>query len=515
MSIRTRQYQLYLDKSGKNNRSGGYDVGLGTTHNIKNKIKLYFDKKNITSFNLNTKYLLEKEEVQIYKRDGEKLDNKKLYSIIEWSLNKLIEIKEMDVSFVRMSKENILKGGILKNIDAEIKTILDFKDKEKYIENIKLIKIVFTFCFISTLSNFNLKKYKDGYLFLFKEYDKELIYDDEKITQALSVIESEIQEEEEEEEEERVKVNIPLNILFIGVPGVGKSWNIDNLINKKFRITKDKILKINVHEGLSNSDLINGIGVNINNGIVEYKEKKGIILSFIQAAIIDRRNNYILVLEEIQENSINNLLGDLIYLIEESKRVNIEKRKFKNENVDLYINRIINSQKTLNYVNVPNLVEINNDKKMIIPDNFYIMCTANYRENKKIVEDNLLRRFIPIIINPDPELINNNDIKDFFKLLNKSILNNLNYGDKESYISGHSDWMNANSIMIPLYKVIFNLKTCKNLEFEEIKNILSEIKDNIKEDNKFKKDIQILSNFNCYIDLINYINKEIYKGILN
>ncbi len=68
---------------------------------------------------------------------------------------------------------------------------------------------------------------------------------------------------------------------------------------------------------------LQGIGINSHEGVIEYKEKQGLILNFIQKATFCPLQPFALILEEIQENSLNELIGDLIYLIEDSKRTKI------------------------------------------------------------------------------------------------------------------------------------------------------------------------------------------------
>ena len=117
------------------------------------------------------------------------------------------------------------------------------------------------------------------------------------------------------------------NILFKGVPGTGKSKKIDDIIEYKLGLKekKDNILKINIHSASSNADLMQGIAISTENQQISYKEKKGLILHHIENALYNPYEPFVLVLEEIQENSLNELIGDLIYLIEPSKRAEISK----------------------------------------------------------------------------------------------------------------------------------------------------------------------------------------------
>jgi hypothetical protein len=112
-------------------------------------------------------------------------------------------------------------------------------------------------------------------------------------------------------------LNFPYkNILFKGVPGTGKSRAIDNIIKDELNIKNKKknILRINIHSASSNSDLMQGIGISTSeNGSIKYSEKQGLILDIIKRATFHPNQPFALILEEIQENSLNELIGDLIY----------------------------------------------------------------------------------------------------------------------------------------------------------------------------------------------------------
>ncbi len=191
------------------------------------------------------------------------------------------------------------------------------------------------------------------------------------------------------------------NLLLKGVPGTGKSRAIENIINNKLNLKnhKENILRINIHSASSNADLMQGIGISSKDGQIEYKEKQGLILNLIERATFHPNQPFVLILEEIQENSLNELIGDLIYLIEDDKRANIEAEDKEYEYQEL-VEKIIENNQTA-YVEIPYLVNDSTEyRKMIMPNNLYIFCTSNYRDDKKVIEDNLLRRFEVLEIYP-------------------------------------------------------------------------------------------------------------------
>lgn len=306
------------------------------------------------------------------------------------------------------------------------------------------------------------------------------------------------------------------NYLFKGVPGTGKSRIIDKKLIQKFNI--DESRRINIHSASNNTDLMQGIGVEIDtNKQMTYIEKKGIILELIYLAILNPEKNFAIILEEIQENSLNELIGDLIYLIEDEKRVDCAKIKDYYQNSDLkelivdtdelnsvekykeQLNDIIDSFidqyiKEIHFVTLPNLTGEDKVKKIILPNNIYFICTTNYREDKKIIEDNLFRRFEVIDIYPQASVINNPDVAQLFEQLNKAIEKQLiSETHVDRYLQGHSNWINVNKVnqlCKCIIKFINEFKEIKDMEFDSFKGILKILTDDYKDEiDKEKIDI--------------------------
>jgi 5-methylcytosine-specific restriction protein B len=273
------------------------------------------------------------------------------------------------------------------------------------------------------------------------------------------------------------------NILFKGVPGTGKSRAIDTIIEKYLDIKDEKrnILRVNIHSASSNSDLMQGIGISSDDGNIKYSEKQGLILDIIKRATFHPNQPFVLILEEIQENSLNELIGDLIYLIEEDKR---SKLTADNEEYDSYeslVNKLVEDKVVENYVEIPYLVDDSTDyKKMIMPDNLFIFCTSNYRDDKKVIEDNLLRRFEVIEIYPNSDFAEFQEYgKEFFQELNKSILNVM--GEEihpDRFMIGHATWKDVNdkdTFYKAFSKLITEFKDIREIEFDTFKEIVKDI----------------------------------------
>jgi len=270
-------------------------------------------------------------------------------------------------------------------------------------------------------------------------------------------------------------------LLLKGVPGTGKSRAIENIINNKLQLKdhKQNILRINIHSASSNADLMQGIGISSTDGKIEYKEKQGLILNFIEKATFKPNQPFVLVLEEIQENSLNELIGDLIYLIEEDKRAECVIDDSKQYNYKELVEAIIKKNSKTAYVEIPYLVNSSNEyRKMIMPDNLYIFCTSNYRDDKKVIEDNLLRRFEVLEIYPKVEVVHEY-CRDFFEQLNENILTKLEDEiHPDRFLIGHSNWLKVatpNDFYRAFLKVVVEFKDIKEVEFSDFKEIVEKL----------------------------------------
>ncbi|PPK61823.1 dynein-related subfamily AAA family protein [Malaciobacter marinus] len=333
------------------------------------------------------------------------------------------------------------------------------------------------------------------------------------------------------------------NILFKGVPGTGKSETIKNIIIDKLNMKRlaDNVLRINIHSASSNSDLMQGISISTtkDNENVLYREKQGAILNHIFKAIYKPKQPFVLVLEEIQENSLNELIGDLIYLIEDKKRTIVDldipnNTKIAYDELFEKLNKKAREDdKSLDYVELPSLVENSqNNTKMIVPDNLFIFCTSNYRDDKKVIEDNLLRRFDVIEIYPKyKDIYKSDDIPKFLEKLNDEILKQFkDETHPDRYLIGHANWLdikeeeNEDNLVLfykALLKVIIEFKEIREIDFDsEVKPILEKVfKDIILISDRLDQYLKIFYNddkleLKSYKNIVDILQKKIYKSFL-
>lgn len=324
------------------------------------------------------------------------------------------------------------------------------------------------------------------------------------------------------------------NLLLKGVPGTGKSHIIEEIINKDLNLKENptNICRINIHSASSNADLMQGIGINSNGGNIEYKEKQGLIYNHIKKALFAPNQPFVLVLEEIQENSLNELIGDLIYLIEEKKRVTVDAEKFENAKeyeYQAFIEEILENDDNEHYIEIPYLVDTSTAyRKMVLPSNLYIFCTSNYRDDKKVIEDNLLRRFDVVEIYPQTQevlgkdVFKSEDVSEFLELLNSEILEKFDTEiHPDRYLVGHANWLditeddtekNRKLFYTALLKVIVEFKEIREVDFNTYtEEILKEVFTHTKLSERVRGYIDACEfEYKSYKEMVEKLQKKIY-----
>ncbi len=219
------------------------------------------------------------------------------------------------------------------------------------------------------------------------------------------------------------------NIILYGVPGVGKTHNINKLINlieknedseqeifekitqnnESNEVLSDENLKSRVvfttfHQSFAYEDFIEGFRPN-NAGHIILRD--GIFKTICEDATNDKYNNYYLVIDEINRGNISKIFGELITLIEESKRDKLE------------------------------ILLPYSQEKFSVPSNLFIIGTMNSTDKSiALIDIALRRRFTFLELKPNETLIQNLEAREFFIKLNEQL--------KDDYKIGHSYFMGEN-----------------------------------------------------------------------
>ena len=281
---------------------------------------------------------------------------------------------------------------------------------------------------------------------------------------------------DEKEENSHIKkdVSFPLNTILYGPPGTGKTYNSvfysvriieknetifksknNNEVFKKFKEYKDKnlIKFITFHQSYGYEDFIEGIRPQLENESkdLNYVIHSGIFKDMCNKAKSDKENNYVLIIDEINRGNISKIFGELISLIEPSKR---EGEKEEMEVILPY-----------------------SKESFTIPKNLYIIGTMNTADRSiALLDIALRRRFNFIEIMPEYNVLKEvEDIK--VDLLLSSINEKIEFLLDREHTIGHSYFLNISTFeeLVKVFKnsIIPLLQEYFYDDFEKIKTIFS------------------------------------------
>ncbi len=109
------------------------------------------------------------------------------------------------------------------------------------------------------------------------------------------------------------------NILLYGPPGTGKTWLVTQFA--KAFTDANKVEMVTFHQSFAYEEFVEGIKPVIVEGQVAYDVVDGVFKRVCKSAIADPDGKYLLIIDEINRANIAKVLGELITLIEDDKRL--------------------------------------------------------------------------------------------------------------------------------------------------------------------------------------------------
>lgn len=252
------------------------------------------------------------------------------------------------------------------------------------------------------------------------------------------------------------KVN-PVNKIYFGAPGTGKSYQITQDLKDVDLIFQKRVT---FHPEYDNASFVGGYKpITDINGDIKYEFVPQIFTNIYVEACNDSKRQYYLIIEEINRGNCAEIFGELFQLLDRNEDYKITP---SNELINYLNTNILNSKFYI-------------EDKMLLPANLSILATMNTSDQSLFPMDSAFKRrweweYIPINYSTDSSVNKSafykikigNDLIDwitFIAAINKRIQSNKNLGMDKCIGNYFIEPDSSNYITLDkfIYKVLFYL----------------------------------------------------------
>lgn len=231
----------------------------------------------------------------------------------------------------------------------------------------------------------------------------------------------------------------PLNQIMYGAPGTGKTYYTAEMavsiiegrepVFKKYdsderkrlmekyskAVKSGQITFTTFHQSYGYEDFIQGLRPYPNEEKVVFKPTDGVFKKIVNKAMKDNTYAYVIIIDEINRGNISRIFGELITLIEEDKRWG-------------EVNQLS--------------VKLPLGEDFAVPNNLYIIGTMNSADKSiSLIDVALRRRFNFIEIPPDPDMVEDEKLRNIMLKLNDYLAKELKSTD---LLIGQAYFINKN-----------------------------------------------------------------------
>ena len=204
------------------------------------------------------------------------------------------------------------------------------------------------------------------------------------------------------------KREYPLQVMYYGAPGTGKSYSISSLIRQSYPSFNEYddnpyVFRTTIYRDYSYFDFVGNIMPVTKDGKISYEFVTGIFTTALFTALRnqDRGIDVYLILEEMSRGDIASIFGDIFQLLD---RDDTGKSMYGINNKSIYEYLSFNGVLKAGY-------------KIIIPSNLHIIGTVNTSDqNVNVIDTAFKRRFDFKYVGVEPIKADNNDYVNNFSI---------------------------------------------------------------------------------------------------